>query len=122
MLLQLMEKKKGKQTTKKKKEKKKRLFLSELHSAQYTLILWFLTIYSNPPTFEARMQKSHLPMQQHRLSKTEAQQKSPLSLSLECLRKPNVPLYNTNRRFQANGRVGCALEMVLASPLPILLG
>lgn len=40
------------------------------------------------------MQKSHLPMQQHGLSKTEAEQK--------CLRKPDVTLLNTNRSFQRN--------------------
>lgn len=59
-----------------KSARKTRLALaSELVSLQNTLILRFLCMNWNPPTFQARMQKSHLPMRQHRLSKTEAMRK-----------------------------------------------
>lgn len=54
-------------------------------------MLWscgFLCTYENTATFEARMLKSHLPMQHAASAKTGAEQSSPL----ECLRKPNVPL------------------------------
>lgn len=75
---------------------KLRLFAldSGLFSVQHTLILWVFSAFRcNTPTVEACMQKSHLPVQHNRQSKTEAKQK----VTLKSLRKPNVLFYNTNR-------------------------
>lgn len=99
-----------KEQGKQNKGNQKRLVLTELGSMQYSLILWFFSIYTNPPTFEARMLKSHLPMQQTASAKLKLS-KSHFS---ECLRKPNVPLYNTNNSLGAWVET---LEMVFQSPL-----
>lgn len=106
-------------------EKKNRglVLVSELDSQQRALIVWFFFFSAYARThslFKAHMLKSHLPMQAHRLSR----KKSPLSLSLslECLRKPNVALYKTNKSFQGNRCVGWTLEMASRSPLLLRLG
>lgn len=56
--------------------------LTELDSLQYSFILWFFSIYTNPPTFEVRMLKSHLPMQ-HTASAKLKLSKSHLSSASE---------------------------------------
>lgn len=73
-----MEKKEGKQN--KDNQKKKAGLVSELDSLQSTLIVWFFSTYTNPPTFfEARMLKSHLPMLHTASATLKLRKKSPLS-------------------------------------------
>lgn len=64
-----------------------------LFSAAHFDLVGFFCICCNTPTVEACMQKSHLPVQHNRQSKTGAKQK----VTLKSLRKPNVLFYNTNR-------------------------
>lgn len=62
-----------------KAEQKKAGLVSELDSLQHTLILWFFGIYTNPPTFWGPRVDITPASAAHRLSKTEAEQKSPYS-------------------------------------------
>lgn len=110
---------------------KKPGFVSELDSLQYTLIVWFFCIYTNPPTFEARMLKSHLPMQHTASAKLELSSKSHLSrvpLKTNCtpaqhklkkkksFRETDVWVEHSKWRYREPSSSSCRRCMTTAAP------
>lgn len=96
----------------KQKEDNQKGLISELDSLQRILILWFFSAHTLTHLLLRLACWNHTC-----LCSTRPQQNWSYAkvTSLECLRKTNVPLCNTNKSFQGNRRVGWKLEIVLVS-------